>query len=147
MPVTAFGRCDQGRFEVVNPGSIPVPVICGENSGEHSTTSSSVGQILKFDNFLIVAQLILVLRWSVNQQNKSQKITYLEDLADSWPSFTPKLYIGMHGFAFPGCRGLGAEYYDLLLKWIICCLIKCQQQIVRVCCKAATTKDANLWCP
>ena len=35
-PVTAFGRCDQGRFEVVNPGSVPVPLICGENSGEHS---------------------------------------------------------------------------------------------------------------
>ena len=37
VPVTAFGRCDRGRFEVVNPGSVPVPVICGENSGEHST--------------------------------------------------------------------------------------------------------------
>ena len=36
VPVTEFGRCDRSRFEVVNPGSVPVPAICGENSGEHS---------------------------------------------------------------------------------------------------------------
>ena len=37
VPVTTFGQCDRVRFEVVNPGSIPVPIICGENSGEHSS--------------------------------------------------------------------------------------------------------------
>jgi hypothetical protein len=35
-PVTESTRCVTDKFQVTNPGGISPPVICGQNTGEHS---------------------------------------------------------------------------------------------------------------
>ena len=35
-PVSTVGVCDVAAFMVINPGGRNPPVICGQNSGEHS---------------------------------------------------------------------------------------------------------------
>ena len=34
--VVASTRCVNDRFQVTNPGGVSPPVICGQNTGEHS---------------------------------------------------------------------------------------------------------------
>ena len=36
VPITGSTRCLTDRFQANTPGGIPPPVICGQNTGEHS---------------------------------------------------------------------------------------------------------------
>ena len=54
QPITGSTRCVTDRFQVTNPGGMSPPIICGQNTGEHSKLEKFEFAVLHSFNILEV---------------------------------------------------------------------------------------------